>query len=151
MDKILLKSKILDAFKKVQLKTIENLNNEIEDARKMVSEISCPVDRDDGGYQAQLLNKTNMFAGQLQKAKGILDVLNKINPEKQSLKVDFGAVVITGRQRMFISVSIGKIEVDGESYYAISPMVPVYKAMKGKRAGDTFSFNGKKLRIIDVF
>lgn len=121
------------------------------EAKNTAEGISCPVDRADGGFQAQLLNKAEMFGKQLLKAGQILDTLKKIPVEKQLDNVGFGAVVITGKQKMFVSVSMGRIDIDGETYFAISPEVPVYKAMQGKRAGESFMFNGSVFDILDVF
>ena len=151
MDKTGLKKKIAGACIKIQQRTIENLQAELSEVKRTAEEISCPVDRVDGGYQAQLLAKAEMFGKQLQKARQILDILNRVPVDEKSEKVDFGAVVITGKQKMFVSVSMGKIDIDGETYYAISPNVPVYNAMKGKRAGETFVFNGNRFRIVDIF
>ncbi len=150
MNKPELKAKILDVCKNVQSKNIDTLKYEMEDAQKMANDYGCPRDRYDAD-RAQLLSKRDLFASQLQKSRELLDVLNIIPLDKQFDKVDFGAVVVTSNQKMFISVSIGKIEVDGETYYAISPMVPVYKAMQGKEIGDTFIFNGNKVDIVDIF
>jgi len=46
---------------------------------------------------------------------------------------------------------MGKIILDGETFYAISPQVPIFQAMRGKKAGDTFIFNGQTFEIKDVF
>ncbi len=146
-----LKSKILKACKRVQSQIIENLNIEISDAKRMSSDIICPVERDDGGYQAQLLAKIDMLGKQLRKATELYDVLLKVQPEKRMDTVGFGAVVITVSQKLFISAAIGKVEVNGDTYYAISPNVPVYKAMNGKRANDEFVFNGKRIKILEVY
>jgi len=65
--------------------------------------------------------------------------------------VHFGSAVITDKQKLFISIGLGKFDYDGDTWYAISPRVPLYEAMKGKKAGDTFEFNGQKSTIKDVF
>ena len=44
-----------------------------------------------------------------------------------------------------------KGEVEGQVYFAISGIVPVYKAMEGKKQGEEYTFNGNKTKILDVF
>jgi hypothetical protein len=65
--------------------------------------------------------------------------------------VEFGSVVITDKQRIFIAAGIGKIVLENETYYAISTQVPVYKAMKGLKVGESFTINNNKFTIKDIF
>ncbi len=92
-----------------------------------------------------------MFAQQLVKANEQMDTLNKINPEKELDKVEFGAIVITNKQMMFVSIGLGKIEVDDQIYYAISPTVPIFNAMRDKKKGEEFVFNSSKFIIKELF
>jgi len=59
--------------------------------------------------------------------------------------------VVTDIQKVFISIGLGKIIVDNDTYYAISLKVPFYQAMDGKKVGDTFEFRGKTIKILDIF
>jgi transcription elongation GreA/GreB family factor len=62
-----------------------------------------------------------------------------------------GSGVITDVQKFFISVSLGEITVEGEKFFAISAMSPLFKAMAGKNEGDEFAFRDKKYRIESIF
>lgn len=145
-----LKEKILQTCIKVQEATIENLKSEVDENQNSANEYGPPKDRYDS-FRTQLLAKRDMFAHQLAKANEQLDILKRIPADKDFKNIEFGAVVVTEKQKMFVSVGIGKINVEGESYYAISPAVPVFKAMEGKKAGDEYQFNGIKTKILDVF
>ena len=80
-----------------------------------------------------------------------LTLLNRIDILKKQSKVEIGALVITKNQKFIISISLGKIELDGENYYAISPAVPIYKAIDGKKVGEDFEFNGQKNTILEIY
>lgn len=156
MDRTTLKEKIVKACKKNQQETIKHLSATVEDAQKSANEYGCPRDRYDA-YRAQLLRQRDMFAQQLQKAQEQLDVLNRISSEVIFEKVEFGAVVQTDNNVLFISIGLGKVNIpesDSKAirgFYAISPQVPIYKAMKGKGAGDTFHFNDQVFTIREVY
>ncbi|NOX48579.1 MAG: hypothetical protein GXO89_16550 [Chlorobi bacterium] len=156
MDKPGIRAQLLKICKEIQLKTIGHLGATMEDAQKSANEYGCPRDRYDA-YRAQLLRQRDMFAQQLQKAQGQLDILNRIPAGKIFEKVGFGAVVQSDKNNLFISIGLGKIKLTDtessttEEYYAISPQVPIYKEMEGKRAGDTFRFNGRVFTIREVF
>lgn len=77
--------------------------------------------------------------------------LSKIDIEKENTKVEFGSLVITDLGKYFISIGIGKIEIDNDSYYAISLASPVGKQLKDKKTGDSFHFQGKEMVIKGIF
>ena len=62
-----------------------------------------------------------------------------------------GSVVVTNRNTFLVSASIEGFEVDGKSYTGISTQSPLFQAMKGKRAGGTFSYKGITYTIQDIF
>lgn len=66
-------------------------------------------------------------------------------------QVEPGAVVVTDRDTVFISVSIEQFEVDGEPFIGISTQSPRYQIMKGLRKGNTFRCKGRKYTITDIF
>lgn len=61
-----------------------------------------------------------------------------------------GAVVIFADRRFIVAVSTVRFDVGGETYMGISTQSPIYKAMVGLQAGDSFEFNGKEIVIQDV-
>jgi transcription elongation GreA/GreB family factor len=122
---------------------------EVNEAQQAANEYGAPKDRYDA-YRTQLLRKRDMFAQQLAKLNTQLDVLERIDPSKECSVVEFGAIVITNNQNLFISTGLGKIECREGQYYAISAAVPIFKAMEGKREGDEFTFNGKTSKILKI-
>ena len=92
-----------------------------------------------------------MLSEQMQKNWEEIQILSRIDPEKVEKEVCFGALVITGKQKLFISTGVGKFEMDGETWFAISPSVPIYLAMAGLKKGDSFEFRNEKISILDVF
>lgn len=93
----------------------------------------------------------DLYARQLDELISIMALLKRINATKLSNEVSFGSVIQTELQNYFIGVSIGEIKLDGVSYYAISGMSPVFKAMAGKTGGESFNFRGKDYKIEQVF
>jgi len=150
MDKRLLKKKVFDACLKIQLERIEHIELAVDEAQKSANEYGQPKDRYDS-YRMQLLSKRDMFGQQLKTGLEQLETLNKIDLTITHNKVSFGAIVITNAQKIFVSIGIGKISVENDNYYSISPMVPFYQAMKDLKKGDDFVFRAKTFKIIDVY
>ncbi len=64
--------------------------------------------------------------------------------------VEPGAVVAFGGRHVVVSVSTAAFEVAGVTYMGISEQSPIFRAMNGLSAGDTFTFNGRQIEIEDV-
>ena len=63
-----------------------------------------------------------------------------------------GAAVETERNIYFISISFGKLPMDGaKPVYALSPVSPAAQAMLGKRAGELFEINGTRQTMLKVY
>lgn len=62
-----------------------------------------------------------------------------------------GAVVGFGGRHVIVAVSTAQFEHAGVIYMGISPQSPIYKAMEGLAAGDSFTFHGKDVTIEEVF
>lgn len=129
---------------------VSDFKKEIEEAQQSANDYGTPRDRYDS-YRTQMLRKRDMFAQQLAKVNVQVDVLDKIDPDRVCKKVEFGALVITSAQQLFISTGLGKIVVKGEEYYAISAAVPIFQKMEGKKAGEEFEMNGKTIGVLEVF
>jgi transcription elongation GreA/GreB family factor len=73
--------------------------------------------------------------------------LLRIHPQREFEKAEFGSLVITDQGNYFISVGMGKTDVDGVSYFAISPDSPLGKALKGKAVNDRVEFQNRIILI----
>lgn len=66
-------------------------------------------------------------------------------------QVQPGAVVAFGGRHVVVAVSTAQFEHEGVRYMGISPQSPIYQAMDGLAAGESFVFHGKDVVIDDVF
>lgn len=76
--------------------------------------------------------------------------LKKIDFSSKST-VEPGAVVKIAGRHFVVSVSTDQFCCDGNDYMGISTQAPVYKILEGKGTGDCCSFNGRDLRIEEIF
>jgi len=147
----------LEFKRKIYNKCLSILEENAETARQTMNQIQHDANEAEqehdvfDGSRSELLRERDIYAEQLQKAVDDIQILKKVSFDGLEDKVEFGAVVLTNKQNMFIALGMGKVEVDGKTYYVISKDVPIYKAMEGLKAGDKFSFNNMKFEIKDVF
>jgi len=145
-----LKNKLKLECQKVQKKTLDSSKAAMDETQIALNDYGPNKDRYDS-FRDQLISRRDMFSLQYSKAVTEYSVMDKLNPKLINKIAEFGSVIVTDSCRFYISVSAGKIEVDGQLYYAISPAVPLFKVMEGKKKGDTFEFNGKKQVIKELF
>ena len=62
-----------------------------------------------------------------------------------------GAVVVFNGRHFVVSVSTTRFDCEGQTYMGISTQSPVYKAIDGLQAGDSFTLNGRQFELDDVF
>ncbi len=150
MDKKELKKRLVDYCIAYQKKSAENAMTEMNEAYQNASDYGAPEDWFDT-YKSDMLNKRDAYGQQFQKALEEIKNIERINPNVLFDTVGFGSVVITDSQKLFICMGIGKIQIEDEVFYAISPSVPIFQCIKGMKAGDTYDFRGIKGKIKDVF
>lgn len=61
-----------------------------------------------------------------------------------------GSIVVTSQGNYFISVAAGRLTVDDETWFAISPGSPLGAKLIGNREGDVVVMNGKEIVVEKV-
>ncbi len=144
-----IKESLLEICVQQQTKVIRQLQEEIKEAQRQSNEYGQPKDRYDA-YKTKLMRQIELFSGQVNKATTVLNTLQQLPVNKKLDTVEFGALVITNRQKMFVAAGLGKVELDGETWFAISPNVPIFKVLQGKKVGDTAVFNNMHIEIMSI-
>ena len=88
---------------------------------------------------------------QLHKFEILKNELSKIDVYKTHNKVEYGSMVITSENKYFISIGLGKIEIENDAVYCISLNSPIGKILNNKKAGEKVNFQGKAITITNIF
>ncbi|RPH32698.1 MAG: hypothetical protein EHM93_08235 [Bacteroidales bacterium] len=149
MDLIELKIKLHQMCVEKQRDILDNAKAAMDEAQIAANEYGAPRDRYDS-FRAQLLRKRDLHAAQYEKAMNELDFLEKLDPSNQNKELTINTLVITNKQKFYVSIGIGKITLPEGEFYAISPLAPIFQTLKGKTTGDTVVFNGQKITILEL-
>lgn len=130
---------------------------EMDSAQQQSNDYGANVDRYDS-YRTKMMRARDMYAKQLSNANASLRYLQEALRMPPFDRAEHGAIVVTDKQRFFLSIGAGKFTVnDPESptgmqyYFAISAQTPIYQALKDKTVGDSFVVNGILQTIKEVF
>lgn len=101
-----------------------------------------------GRAMAQLEQEKS--ANQLNEALSLKKALEKLDLTISSKSVQVGSVVLTDKGNFFISIPVGKLTVEKETYYSISIGSPIGEKIKNLVKNDTFNMNGIVYKILGV-
>ena len=148
---------VIQACMAQQQKIANVAKQEMDSAQQQSNDYGANVDRYDS-YRTKMMRARDMYAKQYASANAGLRYLQEALRLQPFDRAEHGAIVITDKQRFFLSIGAGKFVVnDSESptgmqyYFAISAQTPIYLALKGKTVGDSFVVNGMKHTIVDIF
>lgn len=88
---------------------------------------------------------------QLQTTKYMKHELSKIDATKKLESVQFGSIIQTSSGSYFISLPLGKVEIEKTSIFCISLASPIGKALFEKKSGDKVEFQGRSIEILNIY
>jgi len=149
MDLLELKVKIYQRCIEKQKELLENSKAAMDDAQKAANEYGPPKDRYDS-FRTQLLRKRDLYAEQYEKALKEYGHLEILNPEIKYNRVDVNTLIITNKQKIYVSIGLGKIDLPEGDFFVVSPLAPIFQSLRGKKIGESITFNGQHIEIVDV-
>ena len=112
--------------------TKSTVGDKHETARAMLH-----IEREKAGQQLAILQKQN-------------ETLQKIDINKTSQNITIGSLVYTTGMNYFIALSLGELEVNNHTFYAVSLSTPIGKLLLSKKQGDTIAFRDNVFTITKV-
>lgn len=145
----------LDIKTKVNNAAIEHLEEIIAELRDEIStKLKGDGTTDEGGfagnsgdYSAQASNnflseQASIRRSEAEQYQQVVNRLKGYQFNKELKIVEFLSLVKTNRGWFFINQAVKPLKVDGTKYFMITPEAPIYEVLKGKKAGDSYSFRG---------
>ncbi|MFL0352566.1 GreA/GreB family elongation factor [Xanthomarina sp. GH4-25] len=145
-----LKEHLLQACYSYVNKRIASYKDEIETIKESIENNDKSNDEGDDSGNGKLFNDLELHAQYLSDASKMLDTLKLINSKIANTNVVLGSLVKTTSNTYFISISVGKIEIENDTYFGISQHSPIGQLLKGKSVGDTVSFNNNTFTVTEI-
>jgi len=131
-------------------KRISNYKLEMDIIKESIENNDRGDSEDDDSGNGKLLNDLEKNAQHLNEASKMMDILKMINPKIQNDSATLGSIVYTNTNAFFLSCSVGKIDFEGKSYFAISLQSPIGMLLKNKSKGEQINFNGTNYTITNI-
>ena len=146
-----LKNELLELCKDFVQGRIQNAENAMQNAQQSANseERSTAGDKHDTARAMSHLEQEKS-AKYLDEAIKLKRALSELLKAQTADAIDFGSLVVTNQGTYFIALSIGAIQLKDINYFIVSPTSPIAIALKGLKAGDTATFNGRSFIIEEV-
>lgn len=89
-------------------------------------------------------------AKQLAERSNLLKVLALIKPGAKHNKAQLGSLIKTNGGNYYLSIAMGKFELNNELFYIVSPVSPIGQLLVNTEEGSKFMFNGKEVLVEGV-
>ena len=129
---------------------INDYINEINLIKESLESNDKGNNEDDDSGNGKLMNDLEKNIGYLNEARKTHEYLKLVKTNLLSTNAALGSLVITDTLQFFIAISLGKIKIDNNTYYAISLQSPIGQLLKQKTEGEQFEFNGTKYTIKQI-
>jgi transcription elongation GreA/GreB family factor len=134
-----------ETFVNQRFQSIQQKIKEIQESLLSETKSTAGDKHETGRAMLQLeREKAGQQLAEIQKER---EILSKINLEQPSEVAHIGSVVMTTQANYFLSISSGLHQINGISFYGISPSTPIGKLLLGKKKGEVVTFRGQSFTI----
>ncbi|MEO8933653.1 MAG: 3-oxoacyl-ACP synthase [Xanthomarina sp.] len=137
-----------ELFCNMRLANIQKNIEEIQESLTSETKSSAGDKHETGRAMLQL--EREKAGNQLAEIQKLQETLSKIDVFNTSTTICLGSVVFTSFSNFFISISAGELKVEGQIFYAISPITPIGKLLIGRQVGDLISFREQEFKVINL-
>jgi hypothetical protein len=151
-DKIIFKIKLFTVCRQMLEERIAKCLSEVKNAQAFANEEekSSAGDKYETG-RAMSHREKDMFLNQAALNKSELAALLSVDHQKIYKSIQPGAALLCDDCTFFIAAGLGKISMDANTVYLLSPFAPFAKMLTSKKRGDVVIFNRKEIIIRDIF
>ncbi len=131
-----------------KINTINTTISSIKESRDSDTKSSAGDKYETGRAMAQIeLDNTKR---QLSVTQNLKNELNRVSIEKVFKTVSFGSLVKTSQANYFLSIGLGEVKMNEETYYCVSSVSPIGQVLLGKKAGETVNFRSNPITILEL-
>lgn len=139
---------LLESDLHMKIDLIETELRKLEESRNNESKSTAGDKHEVGRAMAQ--SQLENFSRRLHELKEAHARLTQLDLSP-SFAARAGSLISTSATNYFLSSGHGKVEVNGQEVFAISPTSPIGQMLLGKKKGDVICFQNQEVSIHDIF
>lgn len=135
-------------FVEESIATLQKAMDESQEAANSDQKGSAGDKHETGRAMMHLEKEKN--ARQLAERLKLREVISLLNPDEEVNSGQLGSLIKTDNATYYLAIPMGKVELDGNEYLVISPVSPIGQVLLSKKMGDTFIFNGRESKVVEL-
>lgn len=146
------KKNLINKATEVVESKIKELKDEILDLQdSMNAEGKSTVGDKHETNRAIIQNEIEQLGKQLNSHEQHLRSFQGIDFDHDHTCVDAGSFVITNKFHLFLGISLGKLEVEGDDVQFVSMESPIAQALLTKKVGESIDFHDEKIEVLEIY
>ncbi|MBL7938478.1 MAG: 3-oxoacyl-ACP synthase [Flavobacteriales bacterium] len=100
--------------------------------------------------RAMVQQELDQLEGRLVTVLSMQQELARVPLDRIYQRAGFGSLVHTDRDRYFIAIPLGAVELEGGTCYVVSIASPIGRALMDRSVDEVINFNGKRIAITAI-
>ncbi len=131
-----------------KLSVINSVLDNAQDSANHETKSTAGDKHDTARAMAHLESEKN--AKQLSEINKLKKVLPYLKSHNNKGIAELGSLIKPTTGNYYLSLSLGRANIDSASFFLISAVTPIGKLLTGKKMGDIIKFNGKTIKIKEI-
>lgn len=145
------KEKLLEYCKATLRRKIELISFSMDEiSGSMENETKSSAGDKHETSRARMQSEHEKLAWQLDELKAQYELLNQVDLKRATDVVSSQNLVITNRSTFFITIPLGKVDLEEKTVYVISPNSPIAKKLLGLKVGEELMVNEIRYKILEI-
>ncbi|MFM6948625.1 MAG: 3-oxoacyl-ACP synthase [Aquirufa sp.] len=150
MDWKVVKGKLIELIKEDLKQKIQEMERDFQLARESRNSDtkSSAGDKFETGRE-MMQKEMDKCAMMIDLYKNQLTIMDQIK-QKTSILADQGSLIITDKAQYLLSIGLGKVILENQTYFIISADSPIGSLLKGKSIGHKIKFRDNSFEILQI-
>ena len=142
------KQRLFDRCKNTIDESLSSLKSALVDAQESANadDKGSAGDKHETG-RAMMHLEVEKITGQLAERSQLLSILARINPNETFTQAQLGSLIKTNQGLYFLAIALGKVVLEEDTVFVISPASPRGKCLMNCKEGSAFEFNGRSFYV----
>jgi len=143
-----IKQQLFDRCKSTIDDSLASLKSALDDAQESANadDKGSAGDKHETG-RAMMHLEVEKITSQLAERSQLLSILARINPKEIFSQAQLGSLIKTNQGTYFLAIALGKVALDDDIFFVISPASPIGKSLMTCKVGSSFDFNGRNFLV----
>lgn len=132
-----------------RINTLKHLIKNIQKSANEETKSTAGDKYETGRAMAQL--EIDKYQSQLVEALKMKQELLRVPVKENTPFISAGSLIFTSRGNFYIAINAGQQQLEGQTFFTVSPASPIARKLIGLKVGDSFVLNNQEFSILKIY